>query len=346
MIILLYGQDTYRSRQRLKKLRDAFKRKFDASGMNTVQLDGETLTAEGFNKQFNATGFLAEKRFFAVLNLLTRGAEAVQRAVLEMLEERKFTTDNILVFWEDGELTVRKERATAKKVKTKKKKRPADTALMQGLLVKAKKEEFNALAPDMVAAWIQHEVEQLGGTIEMKAVALLASRVGSDLWQASNEIAKLVHYKKEQVIGEQDVDLLVATTFDDDIFRLTDAIGQRNAPLALKIFEDQFQLGTEPLYLLRMLAWHLRNLVSVRSVQDQGVVTAQAIANQIGIHPFVAQKAMRQTAYFSLPQLFAAYDRLAAIDSKLKSTRADARALFDLFALSLTRSSAPRSAVS
>lgn len=346
MIILLYGQDPYRSRQRLKKLRDAFKEKFDATGMNTVQFDGETLTAEEFNKQCNATGFLAEKRFLAVLDLLTKGKADVQRAVLEMLEERKFVTENILVFWESGDLSVRKERATTKKTQGKRKKRPSDTALMQGLLAKAKKEEFNPLPPDMVATWVQHEVERLGGTIEKKAVTLLASRVGSDLWQASNEVAKLVHYKKDQVIGEQDVDMLVATTFDDDIFRLTDAIGQRNAPLALKIFEDQFQLGADPLYLLRMLAWHLRNLVSVRSVQDHGVVTAQAIANQIGIHPFVAQKAMRQTAYFSLPQLLAAYDRLSAIDSELKSTRADARALFDLFVLALTRSSAQHSAVS
>lgn len=346
MIIFLYGQDTYRARQRLHTLRDAFKEKFDRTGMNTVSLDGEILTTEAFNKQFNASGFLADKRFLSVQNLFAKGKEDVQRSVLEMLSDTQFMTDNILVFLEEGDLSAPKKRKASSTTKGARKKKVVSLPdLFPELLAKAKKEEFPALDPQGVAEWVEKEVKKFGGTIDKKAVTLLASRVGNDLWQASQEVAKLAHYAQGRIIVPDDVDIMIQATFDDNIFRLTDALGSNDVRAAMNILEEQFELGAEPLYLLRMLTWHVRNLVSVRSLQDTGVVTAQAVANQLKMHPFVAQKTMRQTAYFSLQDLLAVYDRLLAIDQKLKTGSANAPALLDLLLLALTKSSAQRSTV-
>ena len=49
MIIFLFGADTFRSRQKLKEIKDKFLREVDSSGMNMQTLDGKT--ADFFSEQ-------------------------------------------------------------------------------------------------------------------------------------------------------------------------------------------------------------------------------------------------------------------------------------------------------
>ena len=52
MIIFLYGADTFRSREKLKSLKDRFIREVDRSGLNLIELDGEKAGINDINKRY------------------------------------------------------------------------------------------------------------------------------------------------------------------------------------------------------------------------------------------------------------------------------------------------------
>lgn len=336
MIILLSGEDTYRSRQRLKKLRDAFRNKYDKRGVNIVTLDGETMKPEQFNEHFASGGLLASRRFVVVNNLLTRGKPAVLEAVAESITEHGTASESIAVFWEEEDYA----HAPAER-KGKSAKADAARLVSWNVLMKiAKKESFSPLEGAELSEWITGRVRESGGTMEKTALARLVAAVGGDLWWASSEIEKLIHYADGKTITEADVDLLVAATFDDNIFALTDALGNRDAGTALRLLEEQFALGVEPLFLISRLAWHCRNLIGARALLDEGKANPRTIATQLQIHPFVAQKCARQAEAFTLAELTRLYGSLTDTDEALKTRRIDARAFLDLLAAAFSPATA------
>ncbi|MFH1171441.1 MAG: DNA polymerase III subunit delta [bacterium] len=327
MIILLYGDDTYRSRQRLQRLRAAFIEKHDPSGVNVIRCDGEKLTAEELLTHLTVRGFLTSKRFIAVENFLLHGRAQEQQAVFDVLTKMDFATDNILILWEGGD----------EPKKTKAGKTHPGATLWQSLATAAKVESFPPLEGSALTAWYRHEIEQRGGTIEKTALQQLLRLVGQDLWKASSEIDKLVHYSLGQPITEAAIDQLLTAPFDENIFLLTDALGQRDVATALRLLEGQFQNGAEPLYVLRMLAWHVRNLLGVRSLLDEGTANPRTIARDLGLHPFVAQKAIRQVSAFTLDDLRSLYRSILEIDQTIKSRSIDPRIFFTLLTVRLTK---------
>ncbi len=328
MLILLSGDDTFRSRKRLQQLRGAFKTKFDPTGLNTVALDGATMLAGQFDEHSAAQGFLATKRLLVVTNLVHEGKQAVQEAVLASLEERSATTENIIVFWEDGSVEVKKSGTAFAK---------SALALIEFFRQHAKHEVFPTLEPVAVERWIVKETKARGGLIEKRAASLLAAAVDSDLWRADRELEKLVRYRQGQLITVDDVGQLLSIPVEDTVFRLTDALGQRDVATAVRLLEDQFQQGVDPLALLRTIAWHVRTIVTLRSILDQGQTLRNA-TKTLKLHPFVIQKASKQAEYFTMAELIAIHDQLVMIDIKVKSTSVDAKLLFDLLALAFSPS--------
>lgn len=332
MLLFLSGDDTFRSRKRLHQLRDAFRIKFDTSGLNTILLDGATMRPAQFHEYMAAQGFLSSKRMIIVSDLLGEGKADVQDAVLSVLQENNDHTDNILIFWEAGEV----KETTKRKAGTQ-----SAVALRSFLTENAKNELFPLLSAAEVERWIVKEVPLRGGIMDRKAVALLAASVGSDLWRADRELEKLLHFRSGQLITVEDVEQMTATPLEDTIFKLTDALGQRDIATAVRLLEEQFQLGNDPLALLRTIAWHVRTIIGVRSLLDTGE-NPRTFAKTLGIHPFVAQKATKQAEYFAEADLLAIHDQLVAVDTNVKSSATNPRLLFDLLALKFRKPEAVR----
>lgn len=327
MIIFLYGPDTYRSRQRLHFYHAGFKKKYDPQGLNVVRLEGAKLTMEQFRTHVSQAGFLAQKRFIVIENII-RDNKKLEAELAEYLAH-EWPDDNVLVFLEEVEA----------QAKTKKKRVKKDTShpLLEYLLDQ-KAEEFSLLSGEELNAWIKSDIRQKGGTIEGPAVLEFAALVGSDLWNMSSEINKLISYKNGAVIAADDVRLLVRAAFDENIFHLTDALAARDARLSFKLLHDQIASGAHELYILTMLIRQFRILLQTREIlnTEENYYT---IASRLKLHPFVAQKAIRDARKFSLGELKNIYGQLLAIDIKIKSTSDDPRLLFDLLITRVCRPS-------
>src|SRR3989338_5758079 len=121
MIFFLYGQDTYRSRLKVRELKEKFVREVDPSGANLVVLDGATMKLEDFRNAVSAMSMFAKKRMVVVERLLESGKKPVQEAVAEYIGHKDFPEDHIVVFWEGeiGKSKIKNQKSKLKKSKNK-----------------------------------------------------------------------------------------------------------------------------------------------------------------------------------------------------------------------------------
>jgi len=324
MIIFLYGADTFRSRQKLKELKEKFIREIDKSSLNLETLDGAKLDLAEFERTITTMPFLAKKRFVVIEDLLSKNrSQKIGKEIAEILEKNK-NNDVILIFWESQDFGL-KRGAKSKSTKT-------GGSLFTLLAQEKYAYQFEPLDQTGVYRWAGEQIKNRGGKINANALRLLAEMIGNDLWQLNSEIEKLISYKKNAEITGDDVLLMVQSKLEEDIFKLTDALGQKQKALALKLIGDQLKSGTAPTELLAKISWQFKNLLMVKDFitnHGQGY-DATRLAYQLGLHPFVVKKTASQVNNYTLDGLKSIYRQLLQIDYRLKTSQSSPELMFNL----------------
>jgi len=325
MIFFLYGPDTFRSRQKLKEIKEKFIKEIDKSALNIEVLDGSKLETPDFEKAVSSPPFLAKKRLVIIEDLISKNrGQKIQKEILAVLDKNGLK-ETIIVFWE-SELDSTKTKSRSK-ISEKR------SSLLLNKLKKAEyAQEFNLLDEGGVYRFIAAEIKKRGGKIKPDALKLLADLVGNDLWQMNSEIDKLLAFSKNQEITLNEVESMVKTKLDENIFKLTDALGQKNKSLALKLISDQLRSGTAPTELLNKIIWQFKNLLLIKNFTEEngsGYPTNR-LTYQLGLHPFVIKKTISQVRNHDLANLKKIYHHLLTIDYKLKTSQIDPEVLFDL----------------
>ncbi len=343
MIIFLFGEDTYRSRQKLKQLKEKFIREVDPSGSSLTVLNGETVKMKQIGESIGPGTLLAKKRMIIIEDLFTNKDQTILNKVYEYLKNKK-SEDNIVIFW-DHSIKIKKTRnkETAVKIDASGRERPLakqQSQLFKFLDNKKYAQQFNQPSNTEATTWTKKEAEKRGGKITYQAAQLLTSLVGSDLWQINNEIDKLLSYKLSREpkltkggeiisIEVEDVEMLVRGSFDENIFALTDAISNRNKAIATKLFEEQIEAGLADAYLINMIVRQFRILLQIRQALDSGMSSRKMIS-ALKLHPFIVQKGINQVRRFNLDSLKSILSKLVEIDFKMKTGRADAKTMLNV----------------
>ncbi|MDP2708970.1 MAG: DNA polymerase III subunit delta [bacterium] len=332
MIIFLYGQDVFRSRLKLNELRDKYRREIDKAGSGLSVING--LKAD-FTEIVGAAGpssLLSAKRLIIIEDIFA----SKDAAIFEKLGgyfKNKEQADNIIIFWESN-LIIKKIRnqPTARLVDSAGREKPLNkkqSELFEFLAGQKYSYNFNQLSNSELAAWVKKTAAERGGKISLAAAQALVGLVGTDGWQISQELNKLINYKAAgkltpagAEIGIEDVQKLVRGNFCENIFALTDALSLKNKALAVKLLDQQVEAGLADGYLLNMFVRQFRILLQIKQALDGGLNQRQ-ILTKLKLHPFVLQKGMAQAGGFTLAALKNILSRLAEIDYEAKSGRND-----------------------
>jgi DNA polymerase-3 subunit delta len=192
--------------------------------------------------------------------------------------------------------------------------------------------------------WLIARAKELGLELQPQVVRHLAERLGDDgrqdidydLWQAESELQKLADYassESNKQITPTDIDLLVAESFDADVFRVTNAIADHKAAEAIHLLNDFIERvpGSDEkgkiINLAAILAEQFRGLYAFHSMLSRGAGDAE-ITQATGFTPgrvFVYKKLSRS---FAPQKLLEALRKLEALDSELKSTSGPAALQF------------------
>ncbi len=326
MIIYLYGPDTYRSRQKLKVLVDKFKREIDPSGINIEYIDGATATTQEVERAIKTPPFLAPKRMVVIERILENKDTAVGEAALDGVSQ--VPVDKVItLFWEGAVKQTKRKPAKATK-------KPSKVKPKLGAILEKEKfaQHFELLTPSQVKEFANTLFKERAGTIERDALTVLVDTIGNDLWRLSNEINKLIAHANNKSIAVADVEKLVTSKLEQDVFALTDAISERRTADALRLISEQFSAGVAPLELLSTITWQIRTMIMVQDFisQNGAGYSPERVAAGLSIHPFVAKKIMRVVDRHSADTLKKTYHGLRNIDRKIKTSQENPQALLDL----------------
>lgn len=316
MFIFLYGEDTYRSAEKLTQIKNKFKKEVDPSGINMITFSADDFDLDKFSSAAGQTGFLVAKRMIIVKNLLSgKPSKNIAETLVERLTHLK-KSDNIFVFWEGGSPDKR-------------------TSLFK-LLAADKKlsQDFAALDNAGLNDWVKEYAKKNNGRINGRAIMLLTAFAGNNLWQLKNELDKLIAYKNGQEINEADVKTFVIAKVNENIFNLTDAVAQGNSARGLKLMEEQLNAGLNEIYILTMLARQFRILTQLSSLAAKKYSEAE-IVKETKLHPFVVKKTLPLAKKFGLEKITGIYQKLVDMDKKFKSTSLPPKALLDLFIMNI-----------
>lgn len=302
MIIFLYGKDTYRMREKMKEIVEHYK-KIHQSGLNLKYLDDFS----DFEDNLKQTSMFKEKKLI-IINDLFSSSEFKER----FSEKRKdfLKSEDIILIYQEKDFI-------------------KSDSLYKFLKRNIKFQEFELLKGQKLKNWARKEFEKHKTEIEPKALDLLIEYIGSDLWKMNNEILKLINYKNRKIINKEDIEFLIRSRIETDIFKTIDALAGKNKKQALDLLHKHLEKGDSPLYLLSMINYQFRNLLIVKDLIEKHK-PYNIILKRSGLHPFVVKKSYYQSQKFTFQELKKIFQKIFKVDLDIKTGRIQPEVALDL----------------
>lgn len=309
MIILLYGQDNYRSRQKLNEIVERYK-KIRKSGLNLKYFNEENIDWRQIKNEIQTVPMFSERKLIVLTDVF--GNREFKENFLKNIGNFKGEKNTVL-FLEENPIS-------------------SNDPLFKLLKKEAKYQEFKPLCRSALENWIKKELKKYASEINHSAMDLLIYCAGNDLWQISQEIKKLASYKQEAgQITKEDVALLVKPKpeLGLNIFATIDAIAFRDKKRALEQIRKHLENGESPLYLLSMINFQFRNLLQVKNMAAEPCLYSTTLTAS-GLHPYVFKKSRSQAERFTGKELKEIYDKIFRADLNIKTGKISPETAIDL----------------
>lgn len=303
MLIVIYGNDTFRSRQYLKKLKNSFKERFDPSAINIDQIDlaENSKTWGELQSLFFSAPFLAPKRLIIIENILEQ--KNIEKNLEDVFDKLK-NLENIIIFYEN--------------FKDFNRKKSLHKMILDKLTENKELFPFPELEGFALNKWIKNYINDEKALVTDEAIKALAAGIGPNLWQLTHEIDKLIAYKRDERIGLDDVNFLTNSTYQDCIFQLIDKIIEKNFKESYKLLEYEINKGKELMAIWSLLIRHFRLLIQIKQLLLDNKSKAD-ISKKIKLHPFLITRIGEQSRNFTLNKLKHIYHCLVRWDEKFKT---------------------------
>jgi DNA polymerase III subunit delta len=299
MIKLFYGDDTYSLNKALKNLEQDF---FNANfgDININKFDGASLTYDNFVRSVSAVPFLADKRLIIISGLIKNGDGKL----------RDYLSDNLKKIPDSAEVILVEEGEVAKNLKIFK------TLAKSGAI-----NYFPLRKGYELEKWLINYARDKKIPLPPVSAKKLIATAGNNAWRLINELEKLDLYRigqRKNEIKENDIDSMVQSENDPNIFDFIDSIGARNAGAASKHLDQLLTSGKNENYILSMIVYQFRNLLIIEDLIIRGV-EKKRLAKEADIHPFVVTKAIKVLDNFDLRELKKVYAKLLRTDLDIKT---------------------------
>lgn len=288
-------------REKIQDLVGEYKKE-NGSGINLRFLDGKKMEFEELKNEVFGLSFFSERKLIIIEDafLNKKFKEDFKTKGKDFLE-----TDNIIVFFQQGKVL-------------------KSDILYAFLRKKSEVQEFDLLKEADLRKWALDSIKKFGGEIDSSSLDLLLQYVGNDLWRLNNEIQKLISFDKR--ITKENVDRLINSQFQLNIFNTIDAIAEKDKSRAIRLIKEHERKGESIFGILAMIANQFKNMMIVKSAPDY---------RKTSLHPFVARKSYYQSQKFSMEDLKRVYQEIMMIDMRLKTGGQDESIALETLILSI-----------
>jgi DNA polymerase-3 subunit delta len=285
--------------------------------LNTTRLDGRQASEEDLRTAVLAPPFLIDRRLVIFTNPLTRLATPSSRERFLKLLDALPTSTALILSIEDQQKCA-KTHLEWDVVKS-------DGWLMKWAQGAGKRVHVKPYAlPDArsMPSWIEKHARETGGKFTPEAAQALAEHTGNATALAEQEIAKLLTYVDGQrPVEVEDVELLVLTSGPVNVFKMVEALADRDSRQALRLLHALLA-DNDPSHLFGLIVRQFRFLVQVREILDEGGDITQVMKEVR--HITFARQCMAQARRFTQAELDAIHHRLLELDEGMKTSQVPA----------------------
>lgn len=181
--------------------------------------------------------------------------------------------------------------------------------------------------------WVRRHFRALGKDIDPWLCEELIFLCGDLMHNLQQEIGKIAAYAKGDRITRGDIEAVAAPQLDAVVFRIADAIGEKNFDKAASILGELYQMQKSPYEIISALGKQMRQLYSARLALAAG--RGGGYVAQLWGMRFPADRLVASARRFSLPWCRRAVICCARTDLAMKSTGQDAKELLTTLLLEL-----------
>ncbi|HPF19893.1 MAG TPA: DNA polymerase III subunit delta [Syntrophomonas sp.] len=312
-IYYFWGDEPYLIEQKIKDLLARIQKE-NGEEPEVVRLDGDEMSSRELGETLQASSLFSFARVVIIKNpaWLGKNSRKAKKA-----EEIAHLLEDYLVSNPVGQTLVI---CAAEHV--------AANPVAKILSRQAQGENIKAPGAKALGDWIKEKCNQLGLTVEPAALNLLVSS-GQDMYYLENLIEKVSLIVKNGSIKVSDLNDELDSRQETSIFKLTDALLNRNTAASLEAFQQLQEQGQPYLLMLHMITGQLVTLAKIKFWQEAGYSFNQ-IAEMSKQKDFVIRKMQEKSSRFSAQDIQALFNKLLEVDISMKNQSKDPRLLMEI----------------
>lgn len=195
--------------------------------------------------------------------------------------------------------------------------------LVKELKSKSIVKEFKDLDKSNISGFINNYFKDLGYKIDFNAVNEIENRIKDNTRVLYSELKKLELYKiNDKIINVDDVRKVVTKYENDNIFKLVDAVINKDKNMIFNTYKKLVNEKEEPSVIISLLANNLM-LILECSILTRDGLTSKDIAVKLKEHPYRVSLAINNSLKIKKEELIDDLNELALLDYKIKSGEID-----------------------
>ncbi len=291
MVITIYGEDTFRSREFLNSTIDQFKKKRDPDGLNIHRLDATRTSLSEITRLEGMRGlFGSGKRFFVIERLEETSYDVDE--LTAFINSRNSPDSNVICFYLRGNATG----ATGKL-----------------LISVAFVYPFKTLVGSELERWIRDRSVHYGPELSSTLARALAIRFGGDLWAIDRDLASLSGLARGGVITEPLYRSREIESTEHSSFELAESLlaGRWNKASAVCI-----RMGAQEwIPFIMLYASHIRGILWLKERSKR-----RANGGALPLNAYFVKKLSQFEPRLTTPELANIIESLVGVDMNMKTT--------------------------
>lgn len=321
-VYLLHGEERYLQEEIIDQLKKNYLGSEEQFGYEKVE--GGSLRLAEIIAQISEKGLFSSKRLLVVDNppYLGSSRKTVEQGDPEGPDENTLADEKESVGLLEDYIVEQQEGRPGSVLVFTTEKADRRKRIYKVIEKKGSAVECSILKGETLTDWVRQKAASLGKTIDRSAMDKLLLAGNHNLHYLSGELEKYSSYLGdcETVISGQVVDLLFSGDLQGNVFKLADAIAEKNHAGAESLLQLLLGRREKPLLIFFMITRHYRLLLQARCLLDEGLPPGQ-FASTLEVPPFVARKLQDQAGVYNRTALEDVIIMLQESDQKIKTGR-------------------------
>lgn len=179
--------------------------------------------------------------------------------------------------------------------------------------------EFSLPSQADLETWVLGKLKKEGKSITRPALTEFIDRCGFSMESMDKELEKLICYcLDKEGIDENDVDSVCIPQVTANIWKMVDAVADKNPRAAYMGYQKLLLSKEDPLNILNLIERHFRLMLGAAELNARGYVPRQ-ICSELGIQEFAVNNYLRQSKAFSRKIIMEMLDKMADVEMRAKT---------------------------